>query len=913
MSGKHKTKAQMVQELALMISDRMDKKRPAQFTPEDPEYVILDDLLNEEQLELLLAFKKLRVSRTPRDMAKRLHWTIDRAERVMKECAVIGMLETDRENAVKELQYDIPINVPGSAEFMIMNPESFTEAHPYAAEFFDYASFKPFGKMMPLLPPGGAGAGMHVIPVEKAIDARSESADVEHLSHWLKKYDKYSLGVCSCRKMHRMLGNGSGDIEGNCCIGVGDMAEYQVETGKGRYATYEEVVEVLERAERNGFVHQITNIDGKDKIIGICNCSPVDCNALRISQYYNTPNANRSAYRAHVDKEKCVACGKCVEVCPMGAAKLGQKLCTKAGEIRYPKHDLPDDLEWGPDRWDEDYREKVKINCYDTGTAPCKTACPAHLAVQGYIKMAREGRYLDALKLIKQDNPFPAVCGAVCNRRCEDACTRGTIDEPIAIDEVKKFIAAKELNAETRYVPRCETPFGDTWGDDYKIAVIGAGPAGMSAAYFLRERGYEVTVFEKEARAGGMLLSGIPSFRLEKDVIQAEIDVLVEMGIQFQFGVDVGKDVTLNDLRDQGYKAFYVAIGCQGGRKAGVPGEDGAGVESGIAFLRAVNQDHTVRLDGDTVVIGGGNVAVDVARSAVRAGDGAVSMYCLESAEEMPAAQDEIDEAREEGIGVHNGWGPKAILRDEAGHVKSVVFKRCTQVFDDNHRFAPQYDEEDTVEVACANVLLAIGQTIEWGDLLKDEKVQLRGNGGALADPVTLQTDQPDIFVGGDVFTGPKFAIDAIAAGKAAAESIHRYVHPGQLMKQGRDLRQFIELDKDDIVVDSYDRTPRQWPGRKAGDPKQTFADLRKPFTEAQLKKETARCLGCGTTEVDENKCIGCGLCTTRCEFDAIHLTRDLPEASRMVAHEDRMKVVLPYMIKRKHAIRKRKRLEKKQ
>ena len=600
-----------------------------------------------------------------------------------------------------------------------------------------------------------------------------------------------------------------------------------------------------------------------------------------------------------MDADNCVACGQCVEYCPSGAAKLGQKLCTKEGPVVYPKQELPDAVKWGPEKWNENYRDDNQINCYDTGTSPCKTNCPAHIAVQGYIKMASQGRYLDALKLIKKENPFPAVCGSICNRRCEQACTRGEIDQAVAIDEVKKFIAMQELNAETRYIPPMVNQIGKMYPQ--KVAVIGAGPAGMSCAFFLAQKGYPVTVFEKHRHPGGMLTHGIPGFRLEKDVVDAEIEVLREMGVEFKCGVEVGKDVTLAELRAQDYKAFYIAIGCQGGRKAGVPGEEAVGVLTGVEFLHMVNTDETTGLTGRTIVVGGGNVAVDVARSAVRAGSSDVSMYCLEDKDSMPAAADEVEEAEGEGITVNHGWGPKEILTAD-GKVTGIVFKKCISVFDADGRFCPQYDENELKTVECENVLMSIGQSIIWGNLLEGSKVELGRGNGAVADSLTYQTAEPDIFVGGDVYTGPKFAIDAIAAGKEAAVSIHRFVHEGQSLTIGRNRREFVELDKKklDIPSDSYDNSARQVPGHQSGiDAKTTFRDTRLTFTEEQVKAETARCLGCGATVVDENRCIGCGVCTTKCEFDAIHLSRELPDASRMMKSEDKMKAILPYAAKR--------------
>lgn len=887
--------------LGQMITDRVPAKlRP--LTAEDPEYWGLAGLVTDEMADVALKMK-VRKPMTLPQLVKATGKSAEELEPLLYQMSYIGLLEYNWENERREKQYVLPMFVPGSAEFFNMQKHQIDE-HPEVTAFFERMTFLPLEHITAMVPPGGAGIGMHVIPVEKAIETENQSVDIEHISHWLKKYDgKYAASPCSCRMSRAKLGEGCGDDPEDWCIGVGDMADYLVETKKGHYVDYDEVLRILKRAEDNGFVHQITNIDGENKIFAICNCNVNICNALRTSQLFNTPNMSRSAYVAKVQTENCVACGRCVEYCPAGAVKLGQKLCTKDGPVQYPRKELPDRIKWGPEKWDIDYRDKNRINCYDTGTAPCKTACPAHIAVQGYLKMAAQGRYRDALALIKKENPFPAVCGRVCNRRCEDACTRGTVDQAVAIDAVKKFIAQQDLNAETRYVPPIVPPSNRGVFDE-KIAVIGAGPAGLSCAYYLAEKGYRPTVFEKNEKPGGMLVYGIPSYKLEKEVVEAEVDVLRQMGVDIRCGVEVGRDVTLDDLRKQGYKAFYVAIGCQGGRKAGVPGEDAEGVTTAVEFLRNVCTDETLEVQGRAVVIGGGNVAIDVARSSLRCGAQQVEMYCLEQRETMPASVEEVAEALEEGVSLNCGWGPKEILTSD-GKVVGVVFKRCVSVLDDQGRFSPVYNEEETITVPCENVFLSIGQSIQWGDLLKGARIELADGGRACADALTYQTAEPDVFVGGDVYTGPKFAIDAIAAGKEGAVSIHRFVQPNTSLTIGRNRRDFKELDKQNVVLESYDASSRQEAGMDAAvDAAHSFRDAHKTLTEEQVRTETARCLGCGASVVDPNKCIGCGICTTKCEFDAIHLHRDLPECSKMVRSEDKFKAILPYMLKREIKIR---------
>ena len=904
------------------VTDRIPGK--IKMTTEAPEYWGLacifedemDAVTREAALDLMLAMLpgspfKVRKHWTYaqlHELNARKHFTpSDQAlDDLLDTMAKLGVMEFDYGDKytkdgpvpgttyeLKDRVYWVPMFVPGSAEYTNMN-ESLMKKHPELGMFFERMTFLPLEKITPMVPMGGSGIGMHVIPVEKAISMENQSIDIEHISYWLKRYEGHlAVGICSCRIGRKLLEEGCADDYHDWCIGVGDMAEYLAETNRGHYITYDECMAILKKAEDHGFVHQITNIDGDGKIFAICNCNVKICNALRTSQLFNTPNMSRSAYVAEVDPKNCVACGRCVEYCPAGAVKLGQKLCTHNGPVKYPKHELPDAAKWGEHKWTEDYRDKNRINCYETGTSPCKTACPAHIAVQGYLKKAAEGKFTEALELIKRENPFPAVCGRVCNRRCEDACTRGTIDRPIAIDAVKKFIAEQDLNSETRFVPEvniCSNVLKE-WPE--KIAVIGAGPAGMSCANYLATMGYKPTVFEKNAEPGGMLRYGIPSYKLSKDVLKAEIDIMKEIGVEIRTGVEVGKDVTIAQLREQGYKAFYVAIGCQGGRLPGVPGETLPGTTTAIDFLREANCGE-VKVEGKVVVVGGGNVAIDAARVAKRSGAAEVTMLSLETEDIMPASLEERHEAREDGVVINPGWGPKEVLGD--GKVSGIVFKKCTSVFNAEHKFAPTYDENELITLDADMVIFAIGQTVVLKDLLKDTKVEFFRGVYPVADKLTYQTAEPDIFVGGDVFTGPKFAIDAIAAGKEAAESLHRFVQHGH-MTIGRNRRDFIELNKQDIVVESYDNSSRQDPGVLPVDSK--FKEYQGTLTEEQVRKETARCLGCGASVVDENKCIGCGVCTTKCGFDAIHLHRVHPEASIMRTSEDKFGGILPYMIKR--------------
>ena len=898
-------------ELGKKITDVVPHKLKG-VTSNDPEYWGLKEVLTPEMVALGNKMKLRKYYTFEELMEMNKDMEPCNLQKLLDDMSIVGIIEYDYgdnydhngelKDKPRVKRYRLPYFVPGSAELFNSTVDRI-EKNPAVASFFERMTFIPLAGVTQMLPPGGGGVGMHVIPVEKAINSKSESVDLEHISYWLKKYEGHiSAGICSCRASRAFLGDGCSDDNQDWCIQLGDMADYTVETGRAHYITKERALEILEISEKNGYVHQITNIDGENKIFDICNCNVKICNALRTSLLFNTPYLSRSSFTAKVDPKNCVACGKCVESCPAGAVKLGQKMCHKDGKpVTYPHAPLPDNNIWGPYAWDEEYRDTARMsNTYESGSAPCKAACPAHVPVQAYLKLAHDGKYKEALAMIKTENPFPAVCGRICNKRCEDACTRGDIDAPVSIDAVKKFVADLDLNAKDRYIPEKLIQSAVLDHFDEKIAIIGAGPAGLSAAYYLALMGYKPTVFEKNQRPGGMLMYGIPTYKLEKDVIDAEIDVIKQLGVEIKCGVNVGEDVSIDELKKQGYKAFYIAIGCQGGRRPGIKNDDAVGTEIAVEYLHN-SFEKREKFEGDVVVIGGGNVAIDCARNAHRLGAKTVSMFSLEDRESMPASKEEIKKTLEENITINNSWGPKEVIVDENNHVSAIVLMKCLRTIDpETKKFSPLYDENETITVKADKIVFAIGQTINWGKLLENTKVTFWHGNYPIADKLTYQTADEDIFVGGDVFTGPRFVIDAIAAGHEAAESLHRHVRPLASLTIGRDRRRFVTLDKKDLQYPSYDTMGRQEAGMDESiDYKNSFKDAHKDLTAEQVHIETGRCLSCGVSYVDPNKCIGCGICTTRCKFDAIHLVRDRPDCTKMVAGEEKIKYMLPYALKR--------------
>ncbi len=877
----------MVKEKVLDLANKISRvKRGSknEITADRPEYKILEPIVSDEMAEVGLCLE-LRVHKTAADVAALCGKSEEESERLLWELAVAGACFVNEIDGVNE--YWIELWVPGHMELIVNNKENIQKFPELGHAFDEYGKLR--GPMAAGNIPIGSGP-MRVIPIEKSIVGETRTASYEEVSKYLNESDIFSVSDCACRTSREAMGEGCGHLKEDMCIQLGHAAEYYIKTGRGREISREEAIEIIRKAEENGLMHSIPNTHGPGKTHAICNCCGCGCFAMRLASMCTNPDMIRSNYVSEVDADKCVGCGECVENCPTNSLKLGQRLCSIT-PVTEKKRDLPYNMKWGADKWNIDYRTNRKV-VVDGGSSPCKAECPAHIGIQGYIKLASQGRYAEALELIKHENPFPAVCGRVCPRYCESACTRGDIDDPIAIDDIKKFIAEQDLKTENRFIPELKHQYGN------KIAVVGAGPAGLTCAYYLAIDGYKVTVFEKQKALGGMLTFGIPSFRLEKDVINAEIEILKILGVEFKTGVDIGKDVSLDELRNEGFEAFYIAIGAQLGRNIGLEGENTKGVVTGVDFLRNVALDQSLKIKGKTIVIGGGNVAIDVARSATRVGSSLTEMYCLESRNEMPALQEEVDEALEEDITINNSWGPVRII-EKNGRVAGVEFRKCLTVFDENNRFNPKYDENETKIVEADNVIISVGQGIDWGNLAKGSKIELNPNNTVKADPLTYQTAEADIFVGGDAFSGPKFAIDAIAMGKEGAISIHRYVNKGQSLTLGRLDRSYKSFDRQNIDLAGYDRLPRQ-KSKHADivDSKGSFSDLRGTFTEDQIKNETERCLGCGTTVVDEFMCVGCGVCVTKCKFDAIKLVRKYDVVNP--EFKDLKPNIIKYALKRK-------------
>ncbi len=813
-------------------------------------------LISEEECELGMHIPNKPTS--VEAIAEAAKVPVDEAAKMLKHMSQKGAC-FERITKDGKCFYNITPFIPGFYEFVMTDPE--TKKNKEVAFQFR-RTLNELGVLLRNVSVQGGGL-MKVTPVMKEINAQQKVYSFEDVLTFVNSAHTYSVADCACRTAAKLVGKGcEHPIEGTC-MQFDETADYYVRTGRGHYVTKEEAIKILEYTEKSGLVHCAFQVEGKDYTTFICNCCGCACAGLRQINRLDANPMSHSNFRAKIDNDKCVACGECVTICPMNAVTMGTSFDCEACQTRDYRKAQNTILRKG-DVHDDFINERNLTS--PLGTAPCKVACPAHISVQGYIQKAAEGKYMEALEVIKKDNPLPAICGRICPHPCETECTRNTLDQSLAIDAIKMFIADQEREKENRFVPEKKAHY------DNKAAVIGSGPAGLSCAYYLAVDGFRVTVFEKSEKPGGMLMMGIPSFRLEKEVIESEIEVLRELGVEFRCGVEVGKDVTLAQLREQGYEAFYLAIGAQKSSSLRIPGEELEGVYGGVDFLRDINCGGKPAIGKKCAVIGGGNVAMDVCRSAVRLGAETCIVY-RRTADEMPADKEEIQEAVSEGVTFRYLNAPVEII-GENGKVKGlkVEIMKLGEP-DEKGRRAPVGTGEYE-EIAVDSVVAAIGQTIDWGELDTGAMVKGKKN-NAEADSISFQTAEKDIFVGGDCLTGPKFAIDAIAHGKEGAISISRLLRGRHLTDARHAQYQAVDTGSVSVGLSKLNTTPRQQVPEVDGKVSaRTFQDLRAGLTEEQIKKEALRCLHCGQSIVDMDKCIGCGVCTHRCEFDAIHLVR---------------------------------------
>ena len=828
------------------------------ITYNDPEYRILEPIIDDDMCQIMMHMR-LEASRSVEDIAKRAKKTVEFTQEQLDKLCLTGAVRTRVRDGVT--YYFYPIWVPGIMEGIMANREQ-CDKYPVLCECFEEYTRRRVSLLAPFM---DAGSNMmRVIPVQSAVENNTRKASYDEVRNLVENAWAISVGPCSCRRSRRLMGEGCGHLEDDMCIYLNDNAVNYSKMGSHRRIDKAEAYEILERAERNGLVHELNVAPGYEDATAICNCCGCGCFALRIATYFQAPDAVKSNYVARVDMDKCVACGECVENCQVNAVKLGSRLCANASTVKKRPDETPrNTMLWLGNRHTPDFRE-TRTDVTETGTAPCKAACPANVSVQGYIALAKEGRYLEALQLIKKDNPFPAICGRICNKPCEAACMRNAVDSAVAIDDLKKFIAEQDLSADERWIPPMLNPRGIPFEE--KIAVIGAGPAGLSCAYYLREKGYPVTVFEKEKTLGGMPARAIPAFRLEKDVLNAEIDVLRRMGVEFQTGVEVGRDVTLDALRAEGYKAFFLGVGASKPELLTIPGADGKNVCAALDMLEKVNAGRKPKLGDDVVIIAGGvnanHMVMDAARTAAGLGVKRVTVLAPRKVGTFSNVKEEMAAARAAGV--------KFVFEAEA---LSISESAVTYLHGG-----------ETAELKASAVVGALSRVVDLGAL----GIALNAKGLVTADAETCQTEIPDVFAGGDVVTGPRYAVNAIAAGHRAAISIHRCVHEGQHLTLGRDHRDYKALNRKEALIapERVCATPRQAAGDKTSRAKNVaFKDLRGVFTPEQATAEAGRCLGCGVAVVDEFMCVGCAVCTTHCKFGAISMEKITDADNREYFH----------------------------
>ena len=518
---------------------------------------------------------------------------------------------------------------------------------------------------------------------------------------------------------------------------------------------------------------------------------------------------------AQVDHELCNGCGICVDSCPLDIIRLD----TIAGD-----------------------KEEI---------SPCRSRCPAGVDMRTYLYFLRQGMIKEAGDVITEAMPFPAITGRVCPHPCESECARKEVDGAVNINSVERFLGDWLLNEKVEIVPKTHSA---------KTAIIGSGPAGLACAYYLAKLGYPVMVFEAMPVLGGMLRMGIPEYRLPKDVLDTQINRIKELGVEFKTDTAVGKDITFKQLKED-YETIFFATGSQLSKKIPLEGAEGIDVLWGLDFLRDVNLERKVGVKDRVVVIGGGNVAVDVALAALRLGAQEVRIACLESGDEIPAHKEEIAQALAEGVTIDEGWGPRRIMRNKKG-VIGIDLACCTSICDETGKFAPCLDEQNTKTVDADMIILAIGQVPDLS--LVPERMERAEGGTILIDPITGETSLPGVFAGGDIVSGASTVVEAIAAGRRAAVSIDRY-HRKQDLKEGRDVTP--ERVKKPPKEGIPERTRLETPTLSVSERIRNFREVATGFDEDLAYMESQRCMTCGSRAVINvvEECRLCQACERNC------------------------------------------------
>ncbi len=563
---------------------------------------------------------------------------------------------------------------------------------------------------------------------------------------------------------------------------------------------------------------------------------------------------------------------------------------------------------------------------YFTRQVLCREACPVRTDSGAYVQAIAEGRFEDAYLIARAPNPFASICGRVCAAPCEAKCRRGALDSAVSIRALKRFVCER-FGVESGHFdiagvyPQYRDPKRERLGEGRKVAVIGAGPAGLSCAHELALMGFSPTVFESQSVAGGMLVLGVPEYRLPRDVVRAEIAAIESLGVDIQFNLKLGRDFTMAGLKEQGFEAIFLGIGAHRSRELAIEGVQNDGVFRAIDFLLNVNLGYKVQLGRKVVVIGGGNVAFDVARSivrqseavagmseaelrealrtaasvleeltakdseapdqvrlaldvareAIRSGVPEVHMYCMENLNEIPAAVEEIEEAEEEGIKLHTRYGPKRILGRD-GKVTGIELVRVSRVFDENRRFNPQFVEGSEEIRDADTVVLAIGQSPDLSWIQPGDNLKVSPRGTLQTDPVTMATSRPDVFSGGDAAFGPRIIITAVAEGKKAAASIARFL-TGREPKLPADARITVFDSARYAMKPDYEKVLRSKPPTLAIDRRVGIAEVEHAFPQLQAVRQAERCLMCHVSPVfDGDKCILCGGCADICPESCLRL-----------------------------------------